>query len=319
MRRCRRQRCPDGIAPPLARGLSAPIPSLCAVQHGVDDGRTDLDAGGSAPAVHARRHPHRADGRRQRNRGRAVPGSGLHRHHPPFQGPGRCGAGRGRAWRVCPGHTQPHATDGGGAGRRRAVDGGGVLLHRHGPGGPARGAVPGHPGAERAVQQHPQRGGADGRRDRHAAAPHPATQRGRASWRLGQVRHRQLRGARQDAGHRRLWQHRQPVGHAGRGDGHARRLFRPDGQAADRQHRRPGVPGGPAGGVRRRQPACAGHPGDAGHDRRGAGCRDEARRVPHQQQPRQRRGPGRPGCRVAVRPPGGCCHRRVPARAEVRG
>ena len=54
------------------------------------------------------------------------------------------------------------------------------------------------------------------------------------------------RDPRQDAGHRRLWQYREPVGRARRGDGNAYRLLRPDRQVAARQCRADRQSGGAA-------------------------------------------------------------------------
>ena len=91
----------------------------------------------------------------------------------------------------------------------------------------------------------------------------------RAYRRLGQERRRLQRGARQDARHRRLRQHRHPARRAGRGHGHAGPLLRPRRQVAPRQRRAHRDAGRPARRRRRGQPARPRDAGHPGHDRRG--------------------------------------------------
>ena len=86
-----------------------------------------------------------------------------------------------------------------------------LLLGRHQPGRSRRLPHHGHPGLQRAVLQHALGRRADHRRDRHADAAHLPEVGVRARRRLGQERGRLPRGARQDARHRRLRQHRQPA------------------------------------------------------------------------------------------------------------
>ena len=119
---------------------------------------------------------------------------------------------------------------------RRPPDRGRLLQRRHQPGRSRRGAQARHPGLQRPVLEHPQRGRTRHRRNRHALAPHrPALGFGPCG-RVGQVRPKQFRSARQDARHRRLRQHRLAALDLGRGHGHAGHLLRPDRQAAPRQH-----------------------------------------------------------------------------------
>ena len=128
----------------------------------------------------------------------------------------------------------------------------------------ARGRGAGHRGLQRAVLQHPQRGRAGARRD-HLAGPAPDRQeRGHARRRLGQVGQGRARGARPDARHRRLRQHRQPaVG--GRGvAGHARLLLRRRGQAGAGQRPALRQPRRAARGGRDRHPARRRAAGNAG-------------------------------------------------------
>ena len=73
-----------------------------------------------------------------------------------------------------------------------------------------------HPGVQRAVLQHPQRGRTGAGRNHPADARHPGPQRRRPSRRVGEDRRRLPRSARQDAGHRRLRPHRHAGGRAGR-------------------------------------------------------------------------------------------------------
>ena len=101
--------------------------------------------------------------------------------------------------------------------------------------------------------------------------------------RLGQVGDRQPRGARQDARHRRLRQHRQPAVRPRRGDGHARDLLRSHRQAAARQRRADQHAGRTAGGRRRRHRAPAGDVGDHGHASAPRDRPHEEGRLPHQQ------------------------------------
>ena len=141
------------------------------------------------------------------------------------------------------GHPLAHAAQRGGARRHALADRHRLLLGRHQPGGPRRRPPHGHPGVQRAVLQHAQRGGADHRRDRHALPARFPEVGGRACRRLGKDGGGRLRNPRQDARHRRLRQYRQPARGAGRGDGHARHLLRPHRQAAPRQYRARGHAG----------------------------------------------------------------------------
>ena len=91
----------------------------------------------------------------------------------------RRGAARGAAGHAHPRHPLAHPADRGGLRRRRAPDRGRLLLGRHQP-GRSRGRAPArHPGLQRALLEHPQRGRTRHRRDRDAAAPDRAALGGR--------------------------------------------------------------------------------------------------------------------------------------------
>ena len=101
------------------------------------------------------------------------------------------------------------------AGRRPA--GGRRVLHRHQPDRPQDGDRARRRRLQRAVLQHPQRGGAGDRRDHLADAADDRAQRQHARRRLGEVGQGQPRAARPQPGHHRLRQHRQPAVGARRG------------------------------------------------------------------------------------------------------
>ena len=154
---------------------------------------------------------------------------------PRSAGRGRagCRAGRRRPAR----YPVQDPGDHGGPGAPSGTGGRGRLLHRHQPDRPRRRRRCRGGGVQRAVLQHPQRGGTGHRGDHQ---PRPAAERPGprpARRRLGQVGDRQPRGPRADAGHRRLRQHRQPAVGAGRGPGHAGAVLRPGGQARAGQRR----------------------------------------------------------------------------------
>ena len=96
---------------------------------------------------------------------------------------------------------------------------------------------PRRPRVQRAVQQHAQRGGDGDRGDHRAGAPAGRSLARGAHGPVAQGGHRQPRGARQDAGHRRLRAHRLAARRAGRGARHARGLLRHHDQAAAGQQR----------------------------------------------------------------------------------
>ena len=136
-------------------------------------------------------------------------------------------------------HTLAHAADGRGAGAGAQARRHWLLLHRHQPGGSGRGARARHCGVQRAVFQHPIGGRAGAGRGHFAAARRAREERRGAPRWLAQERRQRLRGARQDAGHRRLRCHWLAAVGAGREPGHAGHLPRRGQQAAAGQ-RTPG-------------------------------------------------------------------------------
>ena len=101
--------------------------------------------------------------------------------------------------------------------------------------------------------------------------------------RLGQGGGRRHGSPRQDPGHRRLWQHRQPDGGAGRSDGHAGDLLRSHRQAPARQRDANRDACRASRAKRRGEPARPRDAADQGHDRRGRTARHEAGVLSHQQ------------------------------------
>ena len=121
------------------------------------------------------------------------------------------GLARGARRRAPARHPLAHADHRRGDRRHPLAGGDRLLLGRHQPGRSRRLPHHGHPGLQRAVLQHALGRRADHGRDRHADAAHLPEVGVRARRRLGQERGRLQRGARQDARHRRLRQHRHPA------------------------------------------------------------------------------------------------------------
>ena len=184
------------------------------------------------------------------------------------------------------------------------------------------GARGGDPGVQRALLQHPQRRRAGDGRDHHADARDLPQVACRPSRRLDQVGRRTARGARQDAGHRRLRQYRQPARRHRRGAGHARASTTTAPTSCRTAMPRPAATLGRAAGPGRRgHPARARDAGHRRHDRRGADPGDEAGRVPDQHLARHasstsRRWPRRSATAICAAPPSTCSPTSRPATRE---
>ena len=136
------------------------------------------------------------------------PASRSHREARPRRGRARRPALRRPAARASA--PAPRCTRDG-ARRRARPARGRRLLHRHEPDRPGRRGGARRRRLQRALLQHPQRRRARARRDHLADPPADREERPRCTPASGTSRPRQPRGARPQARHRRLRQHRQPA------------------------------------------------------------------------------------------------------------
>ena len=193
------------------------------------------------------------------------------------------------------------------------------VLHRHQPDRPRSRGPARHRGLQRAVLQHPQRGGAGHRRDHRAGATPAREDPADARRHLGQVGAGQPRGARPHAGHRRLRQHRHPALQPRGGARLPGDLLRHRRPARPRQrpsggHARRAAREGRRGLAARRRPSRQRRP-----VRRRAVREDEAALDVHQRLARHGRRRHRAARAHPLRPHRRRRARRVPGRAEGAG
>ena len=156
--------------------------------------------------------------------------------------------------------------------RRRGV------LHRDQPGRSRGGRQARSRGVQRAVLQHPQRRRARDRRDHLDGQAAAGEEREDAPGHLGQVRQGRARGARPQAGHRRLREHRHPAFRHRREPRHDRVLLRRRRQAGDRERAALLLARG-AAGIGRDRDAARGRPGGQPRILRRGGVRQDAAAV----------------------------------------